>query len=106
MDSIGDAPAAVLLDGVFVLPDSKRILGDFTRAECCVPREVLAEAHYRAAAKVRHAPRRRGKLDRGLARLPPGVCRRVPDAALWVEQCRVVAMDFRPSPTPGSGSVW
>jgi putative hydrolase of the HAD superfamily len=49
----GEAPAAVLLDagGVFVLPDPHRILGAFTRAECSVPREVLADAHYRAAAK-------------------------------------------------------
>jgi putative hydrolase of the HAD superfamily len=53
MAHIGDAPAAVLLDagGVFVLPDPERILGAFTRAECCVPREVLADAHYRAAAR-------------------------------------------------------
>jgi putative hydrolase of the HAD superfamily len=43
----------VLLDagGVFVLPDSERILAAFTRAECCVPREVLADAHYRAATR-------------------------------------------------------
>ncbi len=49
----GDAPAAVLLDagGVFVLPDPDRIQGAFTRAECSVPREVLADAHYRAAAR-------------------------------------------------------
>ena len=48
-----DAPVAVLLDagGVFVLPDPDRILGAFTRAECSVPREVLADAHYRAAAR-------------------------------------------------------
>jgi FMN phosphatase YigB (HAD superfamily) len=47
------APVAVLLDagGVFVLPDPNRILGAFTRAECSVRREVLAEAHYRAAAR-------------------------------------------------------
>jgi FMN phosphatase YigB (HAD superfamily) len=47
------APLAVLLDagGVFVLPDSDRVLGAFTRAECSVPREVLADAHYRAAAR-------------------------------------------------------
>ena len=53
MAPIGDAPVAVLLDagGVFVLPDPDRILGAFTRAECSVPREVLAEAHYRAAAR-------------------------------------------------------
>ena len=53
MATIGDAPVAVLLDagGVFVLPDPDRILGAFTRAECSVPREVLAEAHYRAAAR-------------------------------------------------------
>jgi FMN phosphatase YigB (HAD superfamily) len=49
----GDAPVAVLLDagGVFVLPDPDRILGAFTRAECSVPRGVLADAHYRAAAR-------------------------------------------------------
>ncbi len=49
----GDGPAAVLLDagGVFVLPDSARILAAFTRAECSVSREVLADAHYRAAAR-------------------------------------------------------
>jgi FMN phosphatase YigB (HAD superfamily) len=43
----------VLLDagGVFVLPDPDRILGAFSRAECSVPREVLADAHYRAAAR-------------------------------------------------------
>ena len=48
-----DAPVAVLLDagGVFVLPDPDRILGAFTRAECSVPPEVLADAHYRAAAR-------------------------------------------------------
>ncbi|MGZ6854546.1 MAG: HAD family hydrolase [Mycobacteriaceae bacterium] len=53
MAPIGDAPVAVLLDagGVFVLPDPDRILGAFTRAECSVPREVLADAHYRAAAR-------------------------------------------------------
>lgn len=52
MAPIGDPPVAVLLDagGVFVLPDPDRILGAFTRAECSVPREVLADAHYRAAA--------------------------------------------------------
>jgi FMN phosphatase YigB (HAD superfamily) len=43
----------VLLDagGVFVLPDPERIVGAFTRAECSVSREVLADAHYRAAAR-------------------------------------------------------
>ena len=48
-----DAPVAVLLDagGVFVLPDPDRILGAFARAECSVPREVLADAHYRAATR-------------------------------------------------------
>jgi putative hydrolase of the HAD superfamily len=48
-----DTPVAVFLDagGVFVLPDPDRILGAFTRAECSVPREVLADAHYRAAAR-------------------------------------------------------
>ena len=53
MAPTGDAPVAVLLDagGVFVLPDPDRILGAFTRAECSVPREVLADAHYRAAAR-------------------------------------------------------
>ena len=53
MAPIGDAPVAVLLDagGVFVLPDPDRILGAFTRAECSVPRDVLADAHYRAAAR-------------------------------------------------------
>lgn len=53
MAPMGDAPVAVLLDagGVFVLPDPDRILGAFTRAECSVPREVLADAHYRAAAR-------------------------------------------------------
>lgn len=51
--STGNPPAAVLLDagGVFVLPDPERILGAFTRAECSVRREVLADAHYRAAAR-------------------------------------------------------
>lgn len=46
-------PAAVLLDagGVFVLPDPERILGAFTRAECTVAPHVLADAHYRAAAR-------------------------------------------------------
>jgi hypothetical protein len=53
MTQISDAPAAVLLDagGVFVLPAPERILGAFARAECSVPREVLADAHYRAAAR-------------------------------------------------------
>jgi FMN phosphatase YigB (HAD superfamily) len=53
MAPICDTPDAVLLDagGVFVLPDPDRILGAFSRAECSVPREVLAEAHYRAAAR-------------------------------------------------------
>jgi FMN phosphatase YigB (HAD superfamily) len=53
MAHTGDAPAAVLLDagGVFVLPDPERILGAFIRAECSVPREALADAHYRAAAR-------------------------------------------------------
>jgi FMN phosphatase YigB (HAD superfamily) len=53
MHPLSDAPVAVLLDagGVFVLPDSDRILGAFARAECSVPREVLTNAHYRAAAR-------------------------------------------------------
>ncbi|HLN17340.1 MAG TPA: HAD-IA family hydrolase [Acidimicrobiales bacterium] len=53
MAPTSDAPAAVLLDagGVFVLPDPERILGAFTRAECSVRREVLADAHYRAATR-------------------------------------------------------
>jgi FMN phosphatase YigB (HAD superfamily) len=53
MAPLCDAPAAVLLDagGVFVLPDPDRILGAFSRAECSVPREVLPDAHYRAAAR-------------------------------------------------------
>lgn len=53
MSPVSDAPVAVLLDagGVFFLPDPDRILGAFTRAECSVPREVLADAHYRAAAR-------------------------------------------------------
>ncbi len=51
--SSADRPDAVLLDagGVFVLPDSDRILGAFKRAECTVRREVLTGAHYRAAAR-------------------------------------------------------
>jgi FMN phosphatase YigB (HAD superfamily) len=50
---MSDPPAAVLLDagGVFVLPDPERILAAFTRAECSVPREVLSDAHFRAAAR-------------------------------------------------------
>jgi len=53
MTNRGDVPVAVLLDagGVFVLPDPNRILGAFSRAECTIPAEVLAEAHYRAAAR-------------------------------------------------------
>ena len=53
MASPVEPPAAVLLDagGVFVLPDPDRILGAFARAECSVGREVLADAHYRAAAR-------------------------------------------------------
>jgi len=53
MAPMSDPPAAVLLDagGVFVLPDPERILGAFTRAECYVPREVLTDAHFRAAAR-------------------------------------------------------
>ena len=48
-----DVPVAVLLDagGVFVLPDPDRVLGAFTRAECSVAREALADAHYRAATR-------------------------------------------------------
>jgi putative hydrolase of the HAD superfamily len=55
MASLGNPPAAVLLDagGVFVLPDPDRILGAFVRAECSVSREVLADAHYRAAVRFR-----------------------------------------------------
>ena len=51
--SPGDTPAAVLLDagGVFLLPDPERIVGAFARAECSVSPEVLADAHYRAAAR-------------------------------------------------------
>ena len=43
-------PELVLLDagGVFVLPEPARVLGAFTRAECEVTADVLAEAHYRA----------------------------------------------------------
>jgi putative hydrolase of the HAD superfamily len=53
MSSLGSRPVAVLLDagGVFVLPDPDRILGAFVRAECSVSREVLADAHYRAAVR-------------------------------------------------------
>jgi putative hydrolase of the HAD superfamily len=53
MASIASPPAAVLLDagGVFVLPDPDRILGAFARAECSVGREVLSDAHYRAAVR-------------------------------------------------------
>jgi putative hydrolase of the HAD superfamily len=53
MSPSSDTPVAVLLDagGVFVLPDPVRILGAFTLAECSVPRDVLADAHYRAAAR-------------------------------------------------------
>ncbi len=48
-----DRPDAVLLDagGVFVIPDSERILGAFERAECSVRPEVLTGAHYRAATR-------------------------------------------------------
>lgn len=47
-----DRPSAVLLDagGVFVLPDTTRVLASFSRAGCDVDPTVLAEAHYRAAA--------------------------------------------------------
>ena len=53
MAPLSEGPVAVLLDagGVFLLPDPDRILGAFTRAECSVPRDVLADAHYRAAAR-------------------------------------------------------
>jgi FMN phosphatase YigB (HAD superfamily) len=34
-----------------VLPDPERILGAFSRAECSVSRDVLADAHYRAAVR-------------------------------------------------------
>jgi FMN phosphatase YigB (HAD superfamily) len=46
-------PSAVLLDagGIFVLPDPDRILGAFSRAECSVRRDVLFDAHFRAAAQ-------------------------------------------------------
>jgi FMN phosphatase YigB (HAD superfamily) len=45
------APDAVLLDagGVFVLPEERRIVDAFARAECDVPTTVLTEAHYRSA---------------------------------------------------------
>jgi putative hydrolase of the HAD superfamily len=45
------APDAVLLDagGVFVLPESRRIVDAFARAECEVAAGLLIEAHYRAA---------------------------------------------------------
>ena len=44
-------PELVLLDagGVFVLPEPARVLGAYTRAECAVTADILAEAHYRAA---------------------------------------------------------
>jgi FMN phosphatase YigB (HAD superfamily) len=44
-------PELVLLDagGVFVLPEPARVLGAYTRAECDVRADILAEAHYRAA---------------------------------------------------------
>jgi putative hydrolase of the HAD superfamily len=53
MRPISGAPLAVLLDagGVFVLPDPDRVLGAFDRAECSVARDVLADAHYRAATR-------------------------------------------------------
>jgi FMN phosphatase YigB (HAD superfamily) len=53
VSSTGNSPAAVLLDagGIFVLPDAERILQAFARAECSVSREVLADAHYRAAVR-------------------------------------------------------
>lgn len=53
MVTSSNTPVAVLLDagGVFVLPDPDRIMGAFTRAECSVARELLADAHYRAAAR-------------------------------------------------------
>ncbi len=47
-------PEAVLLDsgGVFVLPDPDRVLGALERAECGpVARELLVDAHYRAASR-------------------------------------------------------
>jgi FMN phosphatase YigB (HAD superfamily) len=48
-----DRPDAVLLDagGVFFLPDPERIAGAYTRSECPVDPGVLADAHYRAAAR-------------------------------------------------------
>ena len=51
--SAGNPPAAVLLDagGVFVLPDSDRIIGAFARAECSGRRDLLTDAHYRAAVR-------------------------------------------------------
>lgn len=46
-------PDVILLDagGVFVLPEPARIVGAFARAGCDVPPHVLADAHYRAAAR-------------------------------------------------------
>jgi putative hydrolase of the HAD superfamily len=46
-------PEAVLLDvgGIFLLPDPERVLGAFARSECKVPPDLLADAHYRAAAQ-------------------------------------------------------
>jgi FMN phosphatase YigB (HAD superfamily) len=46
-------PRAVLLDsgGVFLLPDHRRIVEAYQRAEHVVPADVLDDAHYRAAAR-------------------------------------------------------
>ncbi len=51
--TLDTAPAAVLLDagGVFVLPETARIVAAFRRAECEVGSGLLADAHYRAAAR-------------------------------------------------------
>lgn len=45
-------PKAVLLDagGVFVLPSPDRVVGAYERAGCRVAPDLLADAHYRAAA--------------------------------------------------------
>jgi FMN phosphatase YigB (HAD superfamily) len=44
---------AVLLDagGVFMLPEEARIVAAFARAQCEVARDILTEAHYRAATE-------------------------------------------------------
>ena len=107
MAHTGDAPAAVLLDagGMFVLPDPERILGAFTRAECSVPREVLADADYRpqqGSARISTS----SQLDRGVAGLPPDLCRRVRGTGDRREEAIATSIASSPMRRCGRTGAW